>query len=1139
MHRSIMKSLRFMNSTYPEDWFPEDPVYGIIEEGEREDYQLSQYDPFQANLLATGQLWNRPVVVIPGGPTGADLEIALVKQRPGKEPPFDLTPSTGSLLNLSSAIKQITMPSQCSQQDIEGKDIYNQYAMVSDHGEVFLWKRSPDHLLYSPDNTFYEDNIGGSTLYPGNDLWASNNAKSDLLEARGLSIVRREDSSVLEESGQAKHDPWKRCIWAAHPSQLVLASRSSISLLDFRGPNSERCLYKPRSKETIRALQEDPISFAPFHTYFATSGQLICIDQRFSKTPLLTWEHNMGRQGPCGLKVVGMVENGSYRSMAMMWDQRDASITVYNFSIGSENGSRVPMQFLGRPQELPNFHNHSQYTSTNALRTPLAQWDTPANVDGSLPNASRPPLFGLGILSTSQLEDGVQSEDMDNRPQAQNYKNSPFSLLQYSYTGGVYAQEIELKPESEMTAFIDSNNDLRDSILSVDFVKKGSKDSNVASGNETALAISQQSSLTRIEQQSSESIGNTDADNGMIDRILAAPEQHVAQWRPDLREEEDLVDGELVNPVELTPHLDLDLGPIVDDLTTRLQTNQWSSTAVEGADLEEIVRRAMDVLNRAKDTVSMYDLMEEVQCHHFSESQRDTISRLISSHVEISAWKPSIKGLSIHRRISRVYPVDQALATLLKDQESDLDSIVKHLDQIYPFPEQHPLQSEEPVGAVTQKLADLSIPSPHSQPSATVIDHEQEDRDDEREDDVEKANGQPETQREASPVQYWPSTDSHLIRARAIRRLAQDIVLSSIVIVRSTRASVAQGKDDIPVSEASIPNKGSSLFQYLFQDNQAQARRFKLSDNCQAVLQEWSVGENVEKYVYQRPEGVDAQGTSDESNSDQWSDEEDVQQENERRLLELRRRREKRHTRTKSGKTMDTSSALSSVSQPATTAQDSWMDTFSQQPGMPDEDGFFSLPTVISASQSVSAMRPTPSVTIKKTSTATATVTAPTTTTSKYSLSQSSGFQSGTSSRTESKFQRKLSVSESDLQWPLSLDRPTFQSSFTSNDNWEDSLKVRSQQQHRSQYDLQTHDEIMSLSTIAEGAPSQESHSLNIHSEQSLSQGEYESGLGGSNALWSASQPLPGLFANRRAGGGGKASEKNKSKKKKPRAQGF
>lgn len=71
-------------------------------------------------------------------------------------------------------------------------------------------------------------------------------------------------------------------------------------------------LFELREGETFQALQEDNVSsLTPFYTYFATSHQIVCVDQRFPKRPLISTSHQMGREMPCGLKTMDTTAGGS------------------------------------------------------------------------------------------------------------------------------------------------------------------------------------------------------------------------------------------------------------------------------------------------------------------------------------------------------------------------------------------------------------------------------------------------------------------------------------------------------------------------------------------------------------------------------------------------------------------------------------------------------------------------------------------------------------------------------------------------------------------------------------------------------------------------------------------------------------
>jgi hypothetical protein len=196
--------------------------------------------------------------------------------------------------------------------------IPNTYALVGDQGRVAIWtRRSSD----------------------------SNTSRHAQKSKDAVAIIRKHDNTLTTQE-----DPWRSCIWSAHPSNLIVTSRTHMELVDYRvcfslyyltwsavvviesaetnhglplyfkqGPTATTSLFELREGETFQALQENNVSpLTPFYTYVATSHQIACVDQRFPKRTLISTSHQMGRAMPFGLKTMDTTADGSRYSKSQL-----------------------------------------------------------------------------------------------------------------------------------------------------------------------------------------------------------------------------------------------------------------------------------------------------------------------------------------------------------------------------------------------------------------------------------------------------------------------------------------------------------------------------------------------------------------------------------------------------------------------------------------------------------------------------------------------------------------------------------------------------------------------------------------------------------------------------------------------------
>ncbi|KAI1319416.1 hypothetical protein EDD11_003993 [Mortierella claussenii] len=1149
MQAAIRQSMLYIGSELHGDDINESVLYDVMAESERQDYELSYYDPFMGNLCASGRFLDLPVIITPGGSSGADVSITLVSRKPQLQPPYRFIAPKTSLISFHSAICQLATPSRTSRlaapeeqflvrtresvtilapaHDVpeeisrvepgyiqvvahmpakppscKDRTIHaaispyasNTYALMGDQGRIAIWTRPLSNGVHDPHRGHgmdYEDDTYVEPYGP-QDILSPSQGQSSITVVKGEEITE-----------PASDDPWRSCTWAAHPSQLVTSSRKTMDLVDFR-----TCLFMPRKGETIRAIQDDgALQLAPFQTYVATSHQIACIDHRYAKKPLISWAHQMHRAMPCGIKAMDLVSEGANYTTVLTWSQRNADIMAYNVSLGSTECEPEPMIMKGRAQELPSFHAHSQYTNSYSLRDPLGRADFISREDGLLQQAIKPPLLGLAVIPNTEFGYQDQASPGDALTTAEDVSVAKFSLAQYAFTGAVYAQEIELHTQQEVNA--KDSPVPRDSILSEESV---SHRLDAASANELTSTVAYDTEQQQLHEEQ------------IIDSIIKATQGNVAPWKVSDWEAQALADEVTVSRTEVRAHIDLDLRSLLSKLETYVSMDRDAPVNIESVDIDAKVFQVMEIISNTASPRTMYDLLQEVNCINATSSERRAIVQRILQNIELDPYDTSHGGEIIRRQVRKTWPnFGLEVDALIQDAEPSEEAIVAFLEDLYPLPESvalEPNQDRKDENALTNQLANLSIPVSECGP---------ENMDASSQDDFD----------------IWPTEESRLIRSRTIRRLAQDLLISTIIVIQTFEPEIsgAQKVTDTPT------------FQHLFRGAKSGvsvAPIIQLSSQCKPILAEWKVGEDPNNYVYRLPEGI----VNDFAGSGEEMDPEEAK-ENEERLLRMRQKREKRAEKHRLARLNDPGynvNAASSASLPAGVIPDA--SAYSSM-AEADEDGMFSMPTVVAASQpslllrarSLARSQPLQQISKPKPSLKSMPVlrTKPT-----MAASQPAMPASLLALEASSAARRDIVSENQERGFPLSQDRAMFQPiSFANSDSWQRNLPGIRTADSSSELDKS---ETESKSHARDGGylwgatqPVESTTSATTFMHGGLSQPiQGHASLDAGWTTWGPSQPLQGLSVTKNPAGafqGVKARLKarpgDKAKPKKARIGGF
>lgn len=477
--------------------------------------------------------------------------------------------------------------------------------------------------------------------------------------------------------------------------------------------------------------------------------------------------------------------------------------------------------------------------------------------------------------------------------------------------------------------------------------------------------------------------------------------------------------------------------------------------------------------------VLRYEILRKIRCAHLPMTTRSALSQQIQNRIELDPFVTNSDMRVITQKIVRTWPnFDHDISTTIRSSEATVEAIQTYLEHLYPLPKER----------VLDLGSSQSQSGGHSRSSQAV-----------------GTSGSENVNEEEDSTRGWPSQESRQIREASIRRMAQELAMTTTVIVKTMVPEVL-GVEDEDLTIASS-TKAPFAFKYLFQDTKDgsfKPPKVIQSSRAQGVLDEWYTGDITQEFTYR-----DLSLTGEEAVL-QTAEAKLAQAE---ALLKKRARRERKENKIRGARMQDSSyniNAKGSASQPAGIITDE-IQLFSQM-GYADEEGMFSAPTIVAASQlqrdNLKARSQQHSVRT------TSAIRNP------FSFSQPASVVGGTStmsggSSSQSKLKSELSPVESKYhpaglfsaarkREPSGGDRKPRNSQgmdvFGSHSSSQDTLKPETQSSSTSQ-------------------PSQQSQLF----------------------VAAASQPVPGAFATKRTmiKGGKTVDASSKPKKKKIRTQGF
>ncbi|CAB5194356.1 unnamed protein product [Rhizophagus irregularis] len=423
------QSAQFLSDSYPEfDIFPEYIVDTLFEESYNES---KNFDPYMSHELITiGNYEFSPGIIkkfisFPIGISGTELNfIPLFNENNYQDSDYNSNQhksglNTMSTLNFKTPIRQVTSSIYEHTPD-KNLDTYNYcpslMAVRTISGTTFLKVIVPeleDAQDYLKAVAAIVDGNGSIHLWKGE----RHEDYSKLFIKYDFKTIR---TSQVEVDLSPK-DLWKTCEYGAHPQTLLVASRISADLFDFRS-RDVTLIYDTNNEDKIFSFQRSPV-YNAFEFILTTQNNVMLLDQRFPKRPMLMWPHHHSSP-PCGVNIT-MNEK---ISIVLTWSKSPPTITAFQY-LTSASG---PVTSTCQPVSIPSFNKHPSYSRSKYMRSPYTIRDE--NQQQKLPS-----------LSSVLLSNDFTPKKADNN------LNSCFNIFQLSQTGALYSQAFHAKDKTDIT----------------------------------------------------------------------------------------------------------------------------------------------------------------------------------------------------------------------------------------------------------------------------------------------------------------------------------------------------------------------------------------------------------------------------------------------------------------------------------------------------------------------------------------------------------------------------------------------------------------------------------------------------------------------------------------------------------------
>ncbi|CAI2183641.1 7747_t:CDS:2 [Funneliformis geosporum] len=464
--RSSAKSAQILKESYPEFDISQEYIAATFLE---ESYNESHYkilDPYMSNeLISVGSYEFGPGIIekfmtFPMGTSGTELSndfIPLSDDNTLRDSDYIVNQyqpdlRTISTLNFKTPIKQVSS-SIYENTPTSRENTFNccpsLLAIRTMSGTTFLKIIHLESELkaIALDSIIHEDNLdhmhvtfnpmvyGEAAIVDGNGgihLW-----KGERFEKYSKFFSKYDFKTIQISQIDVNlpfKDLWRTCVYGAHPQTLVVASRTSADIFDFRSRSVtlSQNLFDVNNKDKIFSFQRSPVSNA-FEFILTTPNDVILLDQRFPKRPMLTWAHHHSSP-PSGVNIITKKQT----SIVLIWSKNPPTITSFQY-LTSTSG---PVISTNHPVSIPPFTTHPTFSRSKYLRTPYTIRDDQI-MEGYFQQHKLPPLSSVLLL-----ENNVSSRNST-------HLGSCFNIFQLSQTGALYSQVFQARVETD--PFIQQN----------------------------------------------------------------------------------------------------------------------------------------------------------------------------------------------------------------------------------------------------------------------------------------------------------------------------------------------------------------------------------------------------------------------------------------------------------------------------------------------------------------------------------------------------------------------------------------------------------------------------------------------------------------------------------------------------------
>ncbi|CAG8482480.1 2348_t:CDS:10 [Acaulospora colombiana] len=421
----IVYQVKYLQERYPEFDIPSEfLVDTLVEESNKE----TNYDPYMsAQLISFGDLGQtNKFIAFPMGQTGSELCFTSMKyhEKPqGNEDIFigqyQLDLSAISKLKFKTPIRQITTSSPITTSshldsislpplmaildiDVETDNSVEKRlkALTLDAVPGLVSGSTLDQMHVAFNPMLYGEaaivDAGG-----GVHLWRAERNQQPLSNVNKFEVESIKSSQAWDYAELP--DLWRACEFAAHPRCLLVASRETVDLLDFRVTVSNKTtnLFSASDGDQIFAFQRVP-AINTFQSILATRNSVVLLDQRYPNRTLLKWIHHNDK--PTGLSTIV-----------------DGKTTDF-------------------PISIPSFHEHPTFSRSKYLRPTLANQQRLYQSTEEKQPLKLPPLASVLLLRNDAKY--WESDVIENPVMC-------FSAIQLSHTGALYSQDFCLSRESD------------------------------------------------------------------------------------------------------------------------------------------------------------------------------------------------------------------------------------------------------------------------------------------------------------------------------------------------------------------------------------------------------------------------------------------------------------------------------------------------------------------------------------------------------------------------------------------------------------------------------------------------------------------------------------------------------------------